>query len=124
MPASLKHLVSPAEPRQGIITLSRIDVSTTFGSSQMPVYLGRGEDVAFIVNDPRVSRRHSKIDWVNGAFVLADVSSYGTWVRFAGSETGLALRRSACALHSDGEIAMGAPFSDFTVSTVNFSLVA
>ena len=34
----------------------------------------------------------------------------------------LALRRSACALRSDGEIAMGAPFSDFTVPTVNFRL--
>lgn len=122
VPASLKHLATPAEPRQGSITLSRIDVSTTFDSSQMPVHLGRGEDVAFIVNDPRVSRRHSKIDWVNGAFVLTDVSSYGTWVRFSGSDTELALRRNACVLHGAGEIAMGAPFSDFTVSTVNFKL--
>ncbi|MEN9398252.1 MAG: hypothetical protein RLZ81_2782, partial [Pseudomonadota bacterium] len=65
---------------------------------------------------------HAKITWVNGAFLLTDISTYGTWLRFAGSETELALRRSACALHSDGEIALGAPFSDFTVPTVNFRL--
>ena len=124
LPASLEHLATPTEPRQGAITLSHIDVCTTFNASQMPVHLGRGEDLAFVVNDPRVSRRHCKIDWAKGAFVLADVSSYGTWVRFAGSDTELALHRNACVLHGKGEIAVGAPFSDFTVSTVNFSLVA
>jgi len=97
-------------------------VQATFAASPLPIYLGRGDDAAFAVNDPRVSRLHAKITWTNGAFLLTDISTYGTWLRFAGSDAELALRRNACALHSDGEIAMGAPFSDFTVPTVNFKL--
>ncbi len=122
IPGSPQDPAPPAGVRQGSITLSWLDVQANFVASPLPIYLGRGDDAAFAVNDPRVSRLHAKINWVNGGFVLTDLSSYGTWLRFAGSESELALRRSACALRSDGEIAMGAPFSDFTVPTVNFRL--
>jgi len=55
--------------------------------------------------------------------VLEDVSSYGTWVRFAGSDAVVALRRQEVMLTSDGEIALGAPFSDFSAPMVSFKLV-
>lgn len=122
IPGSLQYVAPQAGAQQASITLSWLDVQASFVASPLPIYLGRGDDAAFAVNDPRVSRLHAKITWHNGAFLLTDLSSYGTWLRFAGSETELALRRSACALHSDGEIAMGATFSDFTVPTVNFRL--
>jgi adenylate cyclase len=32
------------------------------------------------------------------------------------------LRREECVLHGDGEIALGASFSDLTVPTVRFSI--
>ena len=89
----------------------------------MPIYLGRAPEAEFIVNDQRVSRLHASIEWRLGAFVLTDLSSFGTWVRFAGSQTEQALRRDDCVLHGSGEIALGAPFDDFTVPTVSFSLV-
>ena len=41
---------------------------------------------------------------------------------FAGDNV-IALRRQECLLHSDGEIAMGAPFSDFSAPMVSFKLV-
>ncbi|MBK9235963.1 MAG: FHA domain-containing protein [Rhodoferax sp.] len=122
LPGNLQYMASQAAALQATIVLSWLDVQAGFVASPLPIYLGRGDDAAFAVNDPRVSRLHAKINWVNGKFVLTDLSSYGTWLRFAGSESELALRRSACALHSNGEIAMGAPFSDFTVPTVNFKL--
>lgn len=122
LPGNLQDMASQAAALQATIVLSWLDVQASFVASPMPIYLGRGDDAAFAVNDPRVSRLHAKINWVNGKFVLTDLSSYGTWLRFAGSESELALRRSACVLHGDGEIAMGAPFSDFTVPTVNFKL--
>lgn len=75
-----------------------------------------------MVNDQRVSRLHAKIEWRDNHFVLSDLSSYGTWVKFAGSDTELALRRGECVLHGNGDIALGAPFSDFTVPTVSFNL--
>lgn len=106
----------------GQIELSWLDVNAAFKSSDLPIHLGRVSEAEFVVNDQRVSRLHAKVEWRNGTFVLIDLSSYGTWVRFAGSDTELALRRDECVLHGRGDIALGAPFSDFTVPTVSFNL--
>jgi adenylate cyclase len=109
-----------AVPQLGSISLSWLDQQASFTSTQLPMYLGRVSDAQFVVNDPRVSRLHAKIIWRAGKFYLEDVSSYGTWVRFASSNAIIALRRQECALLIEGEIAMGAPFEDFTVPTVAF----
>ncbi len=111
-----------AEQALSRINLSWLDVNAAFRASQLPIHLGRLSDAEFAVNDPRVSRRHARIDWVDNNFVLTDLSSYGTWVRFQGGSAELALRRSACVLLEKGEIALGAPFTDFTAPTVSFTL--
>ncbi len=121
-PASLDHLSPRADSMLGQIELSWLDVNAVFRSTELPIHLGRVSEAEFVVNDQRVSRLHAKIEWRDNHFLLSDLSSYGTWVRFAGSDTELALRRGECALHGKGEIALGAPFSDFTVPTVSFSL--
>ncbi len=110
------------DPVLGLIRLSWLDVNAAFRSSDLPIHLGRLQDVEFAVNDPRVSRRHARIDWVDNNFVLTDLSSYGTWVRFPGGTSELALRRSECVLMEQGEISLGAPFSDFTAPTVSYTL--
>lgn len=106
----------------GTIALAWLDVQASFTSAQLPMHLGRVADAQFVVNDPRVSRLHAKITWRAGKLYLEDVSSYGTWVRFAGSDAIVALRRQECVLLVAGEIALGAPFEDFTVPTVSFKL--
>ncbi len=104
VPASLQQTNRPSpDSVLGQIELSWLDVNAAF-------------------NDPRVSRLHAQITWRDGNFVLTDVSSFGTWVRFAVGDSELALRRGECVLLGNGEIALGAPFSDFSVPTVNFSL--
>ena len=122
LPASLDDLRAPSDPALGQINLTWLDVHATFGSSELPIHVGRLSDAEFAVNDPRVSRRHARIDWVDHHFVLTDLSTYGTWVRFPGGQADLALRRSSCVLLEQGEIALGAPFSDFTAPTVTFRL--
>ena len=107
-------------PQIGAIHMSWLDVEATFASTELPIHIGRVADSQFIVNDPRVSRLHAKIIWRAGKFYLEDVSSYGTWVRFAGGDAIVALRRQECVLLVAGEIALGAPFEDFTVPTVSF----
>ncbi|MDB5967128.1 MAG: adenylate/guanylate cyclase protein [Polaromonas sp.] len=111
---------SRSVPQLGTLTLSWLDVNASFTSDQLPVHLGRDAEAEFVVNDPRVSRLHAKIIWRAGKFYLEDVSSYGTWVRFAGGDAIVALRRQECVLLVEGEIALGAPFEDFTVPTVSF----
>ena len=108
----------------GAIALSWLDVEATFTPAQLPIHIGRVSDAEFVVNDPRVSRLHAKIIWRAGKFYLEDVSSYGTWVRFSDTSAIVALRRQECLLMVGGEIALGAPFEDFTVPTVSFKFHA
>jgi adenylate cyclase len=106
------------------IALSWLDHRAVFTSGQLPIFLGRDEASQFVVQDPRVSRRHSKIAWRAGKYYLEDVSSYGTWVRFADNPAIVALRRQECLLLQEGDIALGASFEDFTAPTVSFNFVA
>jgi hypothetical protein len=106
----------------GQIELSCLDTKKTFHSFELPIHIGRVRDVEFVVNDPRVSRMHARIDWRNGSVMLVDVSSYGCWVRFSGGGSDLLLRREECVLHGHGEIALGTPFSDLSATTVRFSV--
>ncbi len=114
--------IGGADALGGQISLSWLDQSKTFKSFELPVHIGRSVSVEFVVNDPRVSREHVRLDWRNGGVVLTDVSSYGSWVRFAGASSDLLLRREECVLHGQGELALGAPFSDISVPTVVFSV--
>ena len=108
---------------RGGIELSWLDQQQKFSESDFPVHLGRVDEAHFVVPDQRVSRLHARIDRRNGSLLLTDMSSFGSWVRFAGSATELALRRDDCVLHGDGEIALGAGFDDFTAPIISFKLV-
>lgn len=109
-----------ADALGGQIELSWRDSSKTFRAFELPIHMGRIRQVEFVVNDPRVSRTHARVDWRNGSVMLVDVSSYGCWVRFAGGGADLRLRRDECALHGSGEIALGSSFADPTAPTVRF----
>ncbi len=106
------------------IELCWLDVTAAFSVAQLPAFLGRDAEAQFVVQDPRVSRKHAKIEWRAGKFYLQDVSSYGTSVRFADSATVVTLRRQECVLLQDGEIAMGGPFEDVTAPTISFKFSA
>lgn len=121
---AFEPVVRAARPRAqaGAITLQHLGQTHTFLADQMPVHLGRAREAEFLVAHPRVSRLHARIDWHAHAFVLADLSSNGTCVRFQGAPTALTLRRDECVLHDSGEIALGPDFEDWTVPTVRFAL--
>ncbi len=122
-PAAFIPSDSPSGVPGAAIELSWLDQQKTFNCLDTPVHLGRVEEAQFMVSDQRVSRLHARLDWKNGSFTLADMSSYGTWVRFGEGGTVLQLRRQECVLHGSGEIALGASFEDFTVPTVAFRLI-
>ncbi len=125
-PATLSELEPPPAPATSRITLTYLDSVRTFNASDDPVIrIGRGESNDVVITEQRVSRQHARIEWVNGAFELTDLSSYGTWVRFndaAGSE--VLLRRSQCLLHSSGELALGVAFADFSAPVLAFQVNA
>jgi class 3 adenylate cyclase len=124
---TIPAFASPARPARqrvagGAIELHHADNARIFTGDQLPVHLGRAREAEFLVPDPRVSRLHARIDWHNQGFVLVDLSSNGTCVRFQGAPTELTLRRDECSLHGSGEIALGPDFADWTVPTVRFEL--
>jgi hypothetical protein len=120
VPATLSGNSVPQPLTLASIELCWLDINTEFASGELPIFLGRDQDAQFVVKDPRVSRRHARIEWRAGKFYLEDVSSYGTWVRFSDSAAVVALRRQECVLLQEVQIALGAPFEDFTVPTVSF----
>jgi adenylate cyclase len=106
------------------IELTWMGETKRFKSFEMPIQLGRVRDADFVVNDPRVSRIHARLEWRNGSVVFVDASSYGSWVRFLGAAgSDVLLRREECVLHGKGELALGASFSDPSVPTVAFSIL-
>lgn len=120
---ALQDLSRDALVAGGRIALAWLGTSRVFLARDLPATIGRSPDSSFVVGDQRVSRTHARIELINGVFVLIDVSSFGSWVRFSdnpGSE--ILLRRNQCILHAAGEIALGAPFSDFSAATVAFDV--
>ena len=111
-----------ADALGGQIELGWASNVKSFNSFDLPIHIGRVRDVEFVVNDPRVSREHCRIDWRNGSVTLVDVSTYGSCVRFSGGGSDLLLRRDECVLHGRGEIALGATFADANVPIVKFSV--
>ncbi len=105
------------------VVLQWMDTVRSFKSFELPIHIGRVKDVEFVVNDPRVSRRHARLEWRNGCVMLVDVSSYGSWVRFSDAAgSGVLLRREECVLHGKGELALGASFADESVPMVAFTI--
>ena len=93
-----------------------------FTSAAGTVYIGRGADCHVRVDDQRVSRTHARVDWRQGSAVLTDLSSFGTWVRFADGAAPVQLRRESCLLHGVGELALSVPFADDSAPLLRFSI--
>jgi adenylate cyclase len=124
MQADLEPLLDSPEKDAlgGEIELVWLDTRKSFKAFELPIHIGRGSQIEFLVSDPRVSRTHARIDWRNGSVMLVDVSSYGCWVRFSGGGSDLLLRREECVLHGRGEISLGTSFSDLSAPIVSFSV--
>ncbi len=128
MQAALHSAIAPLDSFFGTIQLSWRGESLCYSSADVPVHVGRSSSAQLCIADPRVSRMHARIDWHKGGFTLTDVSSFGTWVHYEGSDTVVALRRDSCLLYGSGQIALGMPFEagapllDFRVAGSNMHL--
>ena len=71
------------------------------------ITLGRATTASLSMNDSRVSRVHSTVEWRGGHFVLSDGSSFGTWVYFGNQTEPVILRRTDCYLVGQGQISLG-----------------
>jgi class 3 adenylate cyclase len=113
-------LPSPDEPDGVQLTWRQQD--RIFDSANLPVVIGRSSRTSFCVPDDRVSRHHARLDWHGGSFQLTDLSSNGTYVRFADGET-VSLRRGGCTLHGRGQIGLGGAPQTEGAAVIRFEVV-
>ncbi len=114
----------PAAAEPEAVRLIWLDTNEVFDGGQMPVVLGRGTQSQFRVEDSRVSRSHARLDWHAGVFQLTDLSYNGTYVRFAGADEMITLRRNSCTLHGSGHIGLGGSPQDPTAPSVRFEVLS
>jgi pSer/pThr/pTyr-binding forkhead associated (FHA) protein len=76
------------------------------GEERPVVTLGRSAENDLVVKRSVVSRRHARVEYADGQFLLIDQSSNGTYV-VAASGTSTYLRRKRCALTGAGMIGLG-----------------
>ena len=119
---TLPHQPTVISALTQLLNLCWLDTSQDFTAEQSPIHIGRTQAAEFAVNDIRVSRQHARIEWRGSYFMLTDLSSNGTWVRYNGQDNVLALRRNECVLHGQGEICLGAKPTDPTAPTVLFQI--
>ena len=74
-----------------------------------------------VVGGRKASRRHARIERRRDKFVLADHSSNGTWVQFAGEAEVVVLRREELILRAGGFIGLGHNPGDGQGAPVVFS---
>ncbi|WP_054772677.1 adenylate/guanylate cyclase domain-containing protein [Methylogaea oryzae] len=101
----------------GRLQLSYPNGAFTLDSARPTARFGRSPDSDVVVDDPRASRQHAKIELRRDKFVLVDESSNGTFVRF--DERGeILLRREEVVLQGNGCIAFGCSTRDAEGSVV------
>jgi len=114
--------IATAEPDG--LRLTWLDGSRTFAGPDLPAVLGRSPQATYCIDDARVSRSHARVEWHGGTFQISDLSVNGTFVRFAGRDDVISLRRGSCTLHGSGVISLGAAPSDPTAPTVHFEVLS
>jgi len=82
---------------------------------------GRDGACDVVVGDRKASRQHARIERRRDKFVLADHSSNGTWVWFAGETENVVLRREELMLRASGLIGLGHSPTDGQGAPVEFS---
>lgn len=106
----------------GALRLSWDGKSRVLRADQLPAVLGRSAQSILLIEDPRVSRLHARLDWHGSSFHLSDLSFNGTSVRFEGHAM-LNLRRTSSTLHGRGEIGLSGPPGAPGVTTVGFEVL-
>lgn len=92
------------------------------------LHLGRDDDNDIVVASLFASRRHASVQFRDGAFVLTDRSSNGTFLLFEGADGELGeevhLRGTEAVLHGRGWIGVGKNASRHGDHSVRFTLQA
>ncbi len=110
--------------RSAYLTLQYGGRSLRFDQKDSTLSLGRSAEAALVVNDQRVSRIHATLAWRGGQCVLADASSFGTWVYLGGERDAVELRRTECYLVGSGVIVPGCERTEPDAPAITFAVMS
>jgi len=91
---------------EAVLRIKHEGVEQILDASREVINLGRDKASQVVINDPKASRNHCKIERRMDKFVLADHSTNGTFVTVEGDRE-LLLRREEFTLRGHGWIAFG-----------------
>ncbi len=113
-------MYTPVKPQTVALTVQ--GRTQVFEISTVGITLGRATDASLLVLDPRVSRVHATIRRRGDQIVLADASSFGTWVYFGNQAEAVALRRTECFLVGYGQLSLGCQIDAEKAPLVGFEV--
>ena len=87
-----------------ILDLKKYHVSVNY--EQPSITMGRDLRNRIVINHPKVSRIHARIDMQMDRFILTDQSSNGTHIHPDGGDA-VVLKKQARSLHGEGIIYLG-----------------
>lgn len=93
-----------------------------FDSRQSIVTIGRDPGNDIVVNSPKASRKHCRIVYRLGSYVLVDVSTNGTFVAQGSGEEHI-VRKNMATLHSPGRLGFGRPWQPEAADSFGFEIV-
>lgn len=113
----------PSAGNLRVLQLTVGERRVSLAPSAAPLAIGRAPGSAVCIPDARVSRLHATLTPLGLQFVLADVSSGGTWVRLGEAAEPLLLRRGSCVLVGRGRIGLGADPAEPDSPHIGFQIV-
>ncbi len=106
-------------PGAGRLVVEYGTVTREFTGSDGVLSFGRAVGNSLVVDCPKASRMHARIEVRQSGFVLVDLSSNGTYIRsLSGVE--IVLRREEALLQGEGAIGLGAPVPESGAGAVRF----
>lgn len=124
--ALLRHAALAGSTEMGARRAPRLRVQhqgrTLYVDADHPsLLLGREPDNDLVLDDPRASRRHARIDFRDNRFALVDHSSNGSWVAPA-SGNAIFLKGEEAELPGHGRIGLGFPAGEGEANLVVFDI--
>lgn len=110
-----------APPAAGeiILELSHDGANYRLGAGRPTVTIGRDEGNDMVVNDSLASRKHAKIQFTRGKFLLTDYSSNGTYVEMT-DKVSTMLKRETSEIVGSGVISLGRPHLEGSAGIIRF----
>ena len=77
-----------------------------FGRDQPVITIGRDKANNIAISDPKASRKHCRIIYGLGSYVLVDLSTYGTFIK-SGDNPEVLIKKKMSPLNGRGQISFG-----------------